>query len=76
MVRYIKSSNDNINASVERDYEGLALQFGEAIKDLASNDEALKNFVSYLTYSFPKWCTRFASTPEGLVSEFRNFADM
>ena len=66
----------DITASAERDYEDLAMAFGEAIRDLGTNEVALKNFVSYLTYSFPKWCRRYANDPESLVNEFRNFADM
>ena len=41
----------NITASADRDYEDLAMAFGDAIRDLGTNEEALKNFVSYLTYS-------------------------
>ena len=66
----------NITASAESNYEDLAMQLGEAIQKLANNEDALFNFESYLTQHFPEWCRKYANTPEGLVSEFREFANI
>lgn len=57
-------------------YEDLALSLGDAIKRLASDEDHLNNFVSYLTQHFPEWLNKYANTPEGLVSEFTEFANM
>ena len=77
------SSNDAIYdstkitcASDANGYEDLALAFGDAIKKLAADEDHLNNFLSYLTQHFPEWLRKYANTPEGLVSEFREFANM
>lgn len=56
--------------------EQLAMQLASAIEKLASDPEHLNNFVSYLTAHFPVWIEKFANTPEGLVNEFTEFANM
>ena len=56
--------------------EKLALQLASAIEKLAKSPEHLDNFVSYLTAHFPDWIEKFANTPEGLVNEFAEFANM
>lgn len=65
-----------ITASSEDQYEDLAMQLGEAIQKLAADEDHLNNFISYLTHSFPEWLRTYANTPEGLVSEFHEFANM
>lgn len=62
--------------SAEGNYEDLAIQLGQAINKLSRNQDNLNNFISYLTYNFPEWLKKFANTPEDLVSEFTNFANM
>ena len=77
------SSNDaiydstNITCAADANgYEDLALALGDAIKKLAADEDHLNNFLSYLTQHFPEWLRKYANTPEGLVSEFREFANM
>ena len=77
------NSNDAIYESTQimaaddvNGYEDLALSLGDAIKKLASDEDHLNNFISYLTQHFPEWLQKYANTPEGLVSEFREFANM
>ena len=77
------SSNDAIYDSTKitcaadaNGYEDLALALGDAIKRLAADEDHLNNFLSYLTQHFPEWLRKYANTPEGLVSEFREFANM
>ena len=56
--------------------EILAKALIEAIKKMASNEECLDNFESYLSHHFDKWYEKYANTPEGLVYEFESFADV
>lgn len=72
----VHSSTDIEAADSYNQYEDLAIEFGEAIQKLASDEDHLNNFISYLTQHFPEWLQKFANTPEGLVSEFREFANM
>ena len=72
----VSRSRRRITASSEDQYEDLAMQLGDAIQKLAADEDHLNNFVSYLTHSFPEWLRTYANTPEGLVSEFREFANM
>lgn len=57
-------------------YEHLALQFVETIEALAAKPDNLNNLASYLTYHFPEWLEKYASTPTDLVCELREFANM
>lgn len=56
--------------------EQNALELRAAIIALANSTEHMNNFVSYLTAHFPEWLEKYANTPEGLVSEFKEFANM
>lgn len=56
--------------------EQNALELQAAIIALANSPEHLNNFVSYLTAHFPEWIEKYANTPEGLVNEFTEFANM
>ena len=47
-----------------------------AIRELASNPDNLNNLESYLSYNFEAWLKKYASTPEGLAQELRQFANM
>lgn len=61
---------------MERLYNKEAAQFIEAIKTIASKPENLKNLESYLSIHFANWINRFASSPEDLVCEIQEFANM
>lgn len=54
----------------------LAINFCNAIKQLANKPENLDNLENYLSYHFSVWYENFANTPENLVAELQNFADM
>lgn len=56
--------------------EKLALILADAITKLAADPDKLGNFVSYLTAHFPEWVQKYANTPEGLASEFHEFANI
>lgn len=56
--------------------EHIAAQFIEAIKAIASKPENLNNLQYYLGIHFDTWLNRWASTPEGITSELREFAEM
>lgn len=53
-----------------------AKKFVEAIKTIAAKPDNLDNLESYLTHHFPEWLQKWANTPETIVSELRNFAEM
>lgn len=57
-------------------YEHVAAQFIEHIKTIAAKPENLDNLESYLSYHFAEWLQEYASTPERLVCEMREFANM
>ena len=61
---------------MEELYEKEASQFIEAIKTIASKPENLENLESYLSIHFSSWIRKFASTPEDLVFEIQEFANM
>ncbi len=48
----------------------------DAIRNFSNNQEALDNFESYLSYHFDTWYKKFASTPNGLIDEFKQFSTM
>lgn len=47
-----------------------------AIKKLAENPEVLENFENYLDQHFDVWFEKHANTPDGLVSEFKQFSEI
>lgn len=57
-------------------YEHIAAQFCEHIRTLAAKEENLNNLESYLSYCFPEWLKKYASTMEDLTSELGQFANM
>lgn len=61
---------------MEELYEKEAAQFIEAIKTIASKPENMQNLESYLSIHFANWINKFASTPEDLVCEIQEFANM
>ena len=56
--------------------ERLAHELIEAIKTMAAKPENLDNFESYLSHHFDVWMENYANTPENLVSEVKQFAEM
>ena len=56
--------------------EIYASRLANAIRKMASHDDALNNFESYLSYHFAEWLEKYANTPAGLVGEFESFANM
>ena len=59
-----------------RKYEKQAAEFCEAICTLANNTENLENLESYLSQHFSEWISKWANTPEKLVAEMKEFAEM
>ena len=60
----------------ERRHEAEAKRLIEAIRKLASSEEASDNFESYLSAHFGAWLEKWANTPEGMAEEFESFANM
>lgn len=57
-------------------YDRAAAQFVEYIKTIAAKPENLDNLESYLSHHFAEWLQKYANTPETLVCEMREFANM
>lgn len=57
-------------------YEAQAAAFCDAIRKLASKPDNLDNLESYLSWHFREWLSKFANTPDTLVCEMREFANM
>lgn len=57
-------------------YDKLAHELVEAIRMFAEKPENLDNFESYLSHHFDDWFADFINTPESLVYEIRQFAEM
>ena len=57
-------------------YTVEAVQFCDAIRELANKPENLQNLESYLEYHFDKWMEKYASTPDGIAAEMSDFAHM
>lgn len=53
-----------------------AEEFVAAIKEIASKPDNLANLENYLSFHFPVWLEKYASTPEGIVSELKTFNEM
>ena len=56
--------------------EKLSHEFIEAIRTFAEKSENLENFEDYLNLHFEKWFKTYITTPEGLISEMKHFAEM
>lgn len=57
-------------------HKTTAKQLVEAIKTIAAKPDNLDNLEAYLSYHFPEWLQKWANTPEAIVSELHNFAEM
>lgn len=53
-----------------------AAQFCNAIRELANKPGNLQNLENYLEWHFDKWLEKYASTPDGMVAEMSEFAQM
>ena len=56
--------------------EECAKVFVNAIKEIADKPDNLYNLQLYLSNHFDIWMVKFASTPETLASEMKQFAEM
>lgn len=61
--------NENRNAKAAAD-------FVDAIRIIASKPENLDNLESYLSHHFPEWLSKWASTPDLMACEMKDFANM
>ena len=57
-------------------YTVEAVQFCDAIRELANKPENLQNLESYLEYHFETWLEKYANTPDGMAAEISEFAKM
>lgn len=56
--------------------EQAAQEFISAIRAISRDEDALDNLQCYLSHHFDKWLKHFASTPEGLAAEMKEFSEM
>ena len=57
-------------------YNNLAEELIKEISHLLENENAKENFINYLSYHFPEWIKKYASTPEDMIMEIKEFAHM
>lgn len=67
---------DKLTPEQKKENEENAKKLCDAIRNFAKSEEHLENFEGYLSYHFDDWMKKYASYPEGLVSEFENFSSM
>ena len=67
---------ENNELSVQERNFKAAKDFITAIKTIAENPANLDHLEGYLSYHFTEWMSRYASTPEGLAAEMKEFAEM
>lgn len=53
-----------------------AADFCAAIREIGSKPENLDNLESYLSAHFSEWLEKYASTPDGMACEMKEFARM
>ena len=58
------------------DKSALAKAFISAIQTIANKPEQLENMENYLAHHFDVWVEKYANSPEGLVSELQQFANV
>lgn len=61
---------------MKRTYEKEAAQFCEYIRALSSKPDNLDNLQSYLSIHFGDWLSKWANTPQDMVTEMREFSNM
>lgn len=59
-----------------KNYEHEAQQFAQAILNIAASPKNLENLEHYLSIHFKTWVEKYANTPETLVCEMIEFANM
>ena len=66
---------NGISCKVTRkeNWEAEAHAFIESIKSIAASEDSCERLEAYLSHHFDKWLEKFASTPEGIVSEMDSF---
>jgi hypothetical protein len=57
-------------------YEEQAKLFVEALKTMASRENALNNFQLYLENHFAVWLAKYANTPDAITAELKAFAEI
>lgn len=57
-------------------YEKEAKIFTNAIKEIAKKPENINNLESYLSRHFSSWLKKYASDPENMAEEMKEFAEM
>lgn len=58
------------------DTKKAAQVFVKAIKEISNKPQNLENLESYLSFNFPEWLKKYASDPESIAEELKNFAEM
>lgn len=71
----VSLTNGN-ESEIGKEEETLARAFTRAIVSLAHNPRTLDNLETYLTYHFSEWVKEYCKTPEDLVTELKQFAEM
>lgn len=59
-----------------QEQERAAERFISALRELASKEENIRNFESYLISHFSEWLKRYANSPENIAAELEQFAKM
>lgn len=59
-----------------KNQQKAAADFVAAIREIASKPENLDNLESYLSTHFAAWLEKYASTPEEMACEMKEFARM
>ena len=75
LCSYIRSV-DWLTPSPAFDFGESAKMLCDAIRKFADNPDAIDNFEYYLTRHFRSWLECWADTPEGMASEFKQFASI
>lgn len=53
-----------------------AADFCAAIREIAGKPENMENLESYLSAHFSEWLKKYASTPDEMACEMKEFASM
>lgn len=72
----VRADEDAVERKVLRYKEKLAEDFVKAITELVNNPKNLDNLEIYLTHHFPEWVEKYCGTPEDMVTELQQFAEM
>lgn len=59
-----------------QEQERAAERFISALREIASKEENICNFESYLISHFSEWLKRYANSPENITAELEQFAKM